>query len=424
MVALQIISKVLQSQDISIIEDNQLTVDYFPEYQDEYEYIMEHYNEYKKVPDKLTFISKFQDFEIVEVQESDKYLIDTIREEYLYYKAVPVIQTAAKLLKTDSNAAAEYLIQSMRDLQPNYKIGGTDIIAQAMERFEAFVDKKNNQDKWFFTTGFPELDDIIHGISRTEELFVLFARINQGKSWVLQKICTHIWEIGNNVGYISPEMSELLVGYRFDTLYKNFSNNDLVWGNNSLSDEEYERYINELKQRNNKFIVATPLDFNNRITVSKLKQFIKQYKLDLLAIDGITYLSDERGNRGDSKTISLTNISADLKTLSMELKVPIVLVVQANRNGVVDKESEELPELDSIRDSDGIAASATIVLALKQGADQVLTMQCKKGRNNKLGEKISYQWNPNIGEFLSNNATMSVHHDRPTKKIVEKEDVF
>lgn len=424
MVALQIISKVLQSQDISIIEDNQLTVDYFPEYQDEYEYIMEHYDEYNKVPDKLTFMSKFQDFEIVEVQESDKYLIDTIREEYLYYKAVPVIQTAAKLLKTDSNAAAEYLIQSMRDLQPNYKIGGTDIIAQAMERFEAFVDKKNNQDEWFFTTGFPELDDIIHGISRTEELFVLFARINQGKSWVLQKICTHIWEIGNNVGYISPEMSELLVGYRFDTLYKNFSNNDLVWGNNSLSDEEYERYINELKQRNNKFIVATPLDFNNRITVSKLKQFIKQYKLDLLAIDGITYLSDERGNRGDSKTISLTNISADLKTLSMELKVPIVLVVQANRNGVVDKESEELPELDSIRDSDGIAASATIVLALKQGADQVLTMQCKKGRNNKLGEKISYQWNPNIGEFLSNNASMSVHHDRPTKKIVEKEDVF
>ena len=86
MVALQILSRVIQTQDISIIERNNLTVDYFPEYQDEFEYIMNHYREYGNVPDKLTFISHFQDFEVVEVQESESYLIDTIREEYLYYK--------------------------------------------------------------------------------------------------------------------------------------------------------------------------------------------------------------------------------------------------------------------------------------------------------------------------------------------------
>lgn len=422
MVALQILSQVLQTKDISIIESNQLTADYFPDYQDEYEYIVNHYKEYGNVPDKATFLSDFQDFQIIEVNESESYLVDKIREEYLYYKSVPVVQKVAELLRTDSNAAAEYMINAMKDLQPNYKLGGVDIIQQAMNRYEAYIDRRDNQDNWFFTTGFPELDDVIHGINRAEELFVIFARLNQGKSWVLEKICTHIWEIGFNVGYISPEMGELSIGYRFDTLHKNFSNNGLMWGKKDFDDKSYEKYIKELENKTNKFMVATPLDFDNKITVTKLKHFIKQYKLDILAIDGITYLSDERGKRNDNKTISLTNISEDLKTLGMELKVPILVVVQANRSGVVDKDSDDLPELESIRDSDGIGHNATIVLAVKQGPDGVITLQVKKQRNGRVGDKISYNWNPDIGEFISENG--SIGTDRPRKKIVEKEDVF
>lgn len=423
MVALQIISRILQSQDISIIERNNLTEEYFPEYQDEYEYIMNHYKEYGNVPDKLTFLSKFQDFEIVEVQESESYLVDTIREEYLYYKSVPVVQKIAELLKSDSNAAAEYMLQATKGLQPNYKIGGTDIIQNAEERYQAFLDTRDHQENWFFTTGFQELDDVIHGINRREELFVIFARPNQGKSYVLQKMLTHIWEIGFNVAIISPEMGELSVGYRFDTLHKNFSNQGLMWGKKDFDDKAYKQYIDELKQRKNKFIVATPADFDNNITVTKLKQFIKQHKLDIVAIDGITYMSDERSKRNDNKTTSLTNIAEDLKTLGMELQVPILTVMQANRSGVIDKDSEELPELESMRDSDGVAHNATIVIAVKQGPDGVITLQVKKGRGNRVGDKMSYQWNPDIGEFISSsNSSMST--DRPKKKAVEKEDVF
>lgn len=422
MVALQIISKILQTQDISILEDNQLTNDMFVEYQDEINYITEHYKNYGNVPDKLSFLSKFQDFDVVEVQESDSYLVDTIREEYLYYKSVPVVQKIAELLKTDANAASEYMIQSMKDLQPNYRVGGIDIIKQAEERYDSFIDRRDNQDNWFFTTGFPELDDAIHGINRQEELFVIFARTNQGKSWILEKICAHVWDIGFNVGYISPEMGALSIGYRFDTLKENFNNNDLMFGNKQFDDNAYKEYIENLKKHDNKFMVATPAELDNKITITKLKQFIETYKLDLIAIDGITYLSDERGSRNDTKTISLTNISEDLKTLGMKMGVPVLVVVQANRSGAVDKDSDDLPELESIRDSDGISHNATTVISLKQGEDNVLMMQIKKARNCKVGTKISYQWNPNIGEFIS--TTASLNMDKPKKKIVEKEDVF
>lgn len=420
MVALQILSQVIQTQDISIIENNNLTADFFPEYKEEYAFIINHYREYGNVPDKLTFLSNFQDFEIVEVHESEQYLVDTIREENLYYRAVPVVQTIADLMKTDSNQAIEYMMDSMKTLQPNYRLGGIDIIQQGMQRLEAFRDRRDNQDNWFFTTGFQELDDIIHGIQRQEELVLIYARTNEGKSWVLEKILTHIWEIGFNVGFISPEMGALSVGYRFDTLHKNFSNKDLVWGNKAFDDSKYQEYIEELKQRNNRFIVSTPLDFSNKITVSKLRQFIKQYKLDAIAVDGATYLSDERKTRNDTLAQSLTNLGEDLMSLSVELNLPVFVVMQANRNGVVDKDSDDTPGIESVRGGDGLSLNASTILSLKHSNDGVLTIEVKKKRNGRVGDKLSYLWNPDIGEFISSTSTPT----KPKKKIVEKEDVF
>ena len=433
MVSLQIISKILATKDSSILEDNLLTRDFFVGYENEYDFLVQHEKEYGAVPDKATFLSKFPDVELVEVTESDKYLVDTIREEYLYYKSVPVVQKIAELLKTDSNAAAEYMIHAVKELQPTYRLGGTDIISQAEERYKQFIDRKENQDEWFFTTGFEELDDLIHGIQREEELFVIFARTNQGKSWVLEKICTHIWEIGFNVGYISPEMGANSVGYRFDTLHQNFSNRGLMWGKDDIDEEEYLKYINTLKTTKNQFVVATPVDFDRKITITKLRNWVKENKLDILAIDGIKYLSDERYKRGDNLTTSLTNISEDLMALSIELHVPVLVVVQSNRSGVVAEDEDETPDLESIRDSDGISHNASKVLSLRQTKDGVLKMGIKKSRFGSVGGKLNYQWDIDTGEFVHIPAEDDAEPVERTEKKVrdirknvvkDKEDMF
>lgn len=398
MIALQVISKILATGSLSIIEDNLLDKSYFPGYEAEFEFIQDHANKYGNVPDTATFLAKFPQIELVECTESDKYLVDTIREENLYYRAVPVVQKIAELLKSDSNAAAEYMVNALKELQPNYQLGGINIVSQADDRYEQFLSRRDHQDQWFFTTGFEELDGLIHGIQREEELFVIFARTNQGKSWVLEKMCTHVWQLGFNVGYISSEMSATSIGYRFDTLYKNFSNTGLQWGKDDVDEKAYENYLKTLKTTKNKFMVATPLDFDNQITVPRLKNWVKQYQLDLLAIDGITYVSDARGKRGDNKTTTLTNISEDLMSLSMELKIPVLIVVQANRTGATEDES--VPELESIRDSDGIAHNASKVLSIRQTKDRILKMEIKKQRFGAVGGKLSYSWSINTGEFM------------------------
>jgi len=395
MITLQILNKVIQTGDIQLITKNALTEEYFVGYEKEFNFIVDHFNKYGNVPDKATFLDKFNEFNLIEVTETDKYLLDTLYEEHLYYKSVEVVQKVAELLKTNANDAVEYLHSQLPNLQIAATTEGTDIIKQADERYQTYLEKMNAENPWYITTGFEELDGILNGWAKGEELVVFFARTGQGKSWVLAKTLTHAWQIGNRVGYISPEMSPTKIGYRFDTLLKNFSNRNLVWGK---EEPGYQQYINDLKTKENPFIVATPLDFQKKITVTKLKHFCQTNKLDILGIDGITYLTDERYKKGDNKTISLTNISEDLMALSIELGIPILVVVQSNRGGVKDADSEGTPELENIRDSDGIAQNATKVIALRQtGAG--LEFGIKKHRDGINGGKLIYYWDIDKGQF-------------------------
>lgn len=398
MVQLQILNYILSTKSISILTDNGITKDYFTEYPDEYDFILEHNDAYKQVPDMETFVGKFPDFEPIEVTESERYLVDTIREEHLYAQSVPVIKKAAELLKGDANEASRYLQSELVNLTPNYTTPAVDII-QDRNRVDVFKDKAEHKDEWFIPTGFEELDDIIFGWQCGEEFGVIFARTGQGKSWILVKMMQHAWQIGKNVGYVSPEMSADKIGYRFDTLNHNFSNKSLVRGDqNDISLDEYNKYMDELSAHKNKFLVSTPMDFNKQITVSKLRVYAKVNKLDILAIDGITYMTDERYKRGDNKTTTLTNISEDLFALSSELKIPILVVVQSNRDGVQDAESNDTPALESIRDSDGISHNATKVISLRQKQESLI-MEVKKNRDGTIGDKLTYLWDIDKGEF-------------------------
>lgn len=225
-----------------------------------------------------------------------------------------------------------------------------------------------------------------------EEFAVIFARTGQGKSWLLVKTLEHAWKTGKRVGVIEPEMSAIRTGYRFDTLSSNISNRALNRGEDVV---DYEKYIKGLSASSTPFIVASPKEFRRKITVSKIRSFIQSNKLDTLGIDGISYLSDERYQRGDSRTISLTNISEDLMDLSIDLGIPIIAVGQSNRDGA---KSDEAPDIENIRDSDGIAYNASIIIAAKQRGPGI-ELNIRKNRNGRSGDKLTYMWDIDRGIF-------------------------
>ena len=289
------------------------------------------------------------------------------------------------------------------------------------------LNKQNIETPAYISTGFEELDELLGGWAMGEEFVVFFARTGQGKSWMLITAMASAWSNNYRVGYISPEMSAVKTGYRLDTILRNFSNRALVRGNDV---EGYEEYINTISKSQTPFLVATPKDFQKNITVSKLRSFCINNKLDILAIDGITYLRDERKQRGDNKTNMLTNISEDLMSLSNELNIPILTVVQSNREGVKADGEDGVPELENIRDSDGIAYNATKVISLKQNSG-CLQMAIKKHRDGEMGGILNYTWNidtgefrflPSAGEYTPSNSNATPNYTR--KQVTNDTDVF
>ena len=114
------------------------------------------------------------------------------------------------------------------------------------------------------------------------------------------------------------------------------------------------------------------------------------------------------------------------------MKVPIVIVVQSNRGGVKsDEDNDGTPELENIRDSDGIAHNATKVLSLAQ-KDQVLEIAVKKNTFGRVGGKLKYQWDIDKGDFVFipsyDDAEPKEKTERKVKKVKsqfkDKEDVF
>lgn len=225
---------------------------------------------------------------------------------------------------------------------------------------------------------------------------------NQGivthNTWVLLQMLHEAWKSGRNVALIEPEMSPQRIGYRFDTLANRgkFSNTSLTFGKVMDNEEDYLEYIDDLKESKRKFLCVHPNYFGDRLTVSTLKAFCKQNKVEVLGVDGLSYMMDERGKLNDSTTTALTHIAADLMSLSIDLSIPVIAIVQSNReNGVA--QGGRLG-LDNIRDSDGIAFSASTVCGLYKKRE-ALHIQLLKSRFGPVGQTYAYDWDIDKGTF-------------------------
>jgi replicative DNA helicase len=259
MIQLQILNKILTTKDYSLITINNLSDDYFSDYKQQFDFIQDHITKYGVVPDKETFLATFPGFDIIEVNETDSYLIEELLKDYKSRKLAESFNRVRSLLldgKTD-DAMREYNTTNEQLAKVGVALKSTNILTDT-SRYDAYEERTKNFQKYYISTGFKELDSILGGWDREEENAVIIARTNVGKSWLLIKFAEAAVSQGLTVGLYSGEMSERKVGYRFDTLAGHISNGALVHGNASV-DDEYKNYISTLSSKyKGKLYVLTP----------------------------------------------------------------------------------------------------------------------------------------------------------------------
>lgn len=275
-------------------------------------------------------------------------------------------------------------------------ISAVDILKDT-SRYDAYIERTQDFSKYYITTGFKELDDIIGGWDREEELATIIARTNQGKSWLLLKCAVAAAESGLHVGIYSGEMSEKKVGYRVDSLLGHISNGSLIHGNSSIQNE-YKRYIDEvLPTIKGTIKVLTPQMINGAAGVTALRAFIDKEKLDILFIDQHSLLDDDR--KAKNPVEKAANISKDLKLLQVIKRIPIISVSQMNRTK--NEGDSDLIDSTQIAQSDRIGQDSTVIIGISRDKkdNNLMRMQLVKSRDSENGKILSYHVDLNKGLF-------------------------
>lgn len=392
MIQLQFINHLLDSKDTSLILMNNLDESFFSDYKEEYNYITEHIRKYGNVPDKATFISRFPHFSVIDVKETNKYLLDSLFEDKNKRFLASTFNKVRDLLIEDKVDDALKLYMSASDQAVKAtRLESFDIFENVEQRYNAYVDKCNNLFSYYVSTGFKELDNIIGGWDRHEELATIVARTNQGKSWILLKTAIAAAQQGLKVGLYSGEMSEKKVGYRVDTLISNISNTDITHGRIEVQNK-YKNFLDKLPTMFKGTIkVLTPAMINGLAGVNSLRAFIEKENLDMLCIDQHSLLEDDRGAKNPVERAS--NISKDLKNLQVLKGIPIISVCQQNRNS-----TEDGVDTTHIAQSDRIAQDSTAIIFF-ENKDGILTLNLVKSRDSINGIKLKYQIDLNTGIF-------------------------
>ena len=393
----QVINKIISDQGYEKFKKMGINSSYFTTFPEEYAFIAKHYDTYGETISPVAFIERFPEFEAYAVNDSYESLFDRMNEERTYKKGRPLLEKVAEMMEKGDSIKAMQLLKTevdLFDIRRNFQ--DVDIKINAKERYENYLNRVFEKD--FISTGFAELDEIISGYHRGEELVLWFARTNEGKTWAVLQSLELAWQQGETVGFITPEMSPERVGYRTDTIATNLSNQDLIRGIKT-EQEEYEKYIQSLEDKKG-FKVISKKGFPNKdVTVTAIKNWVVEREITFLCIDGISYIRDENAYRTDSKSVRLENISNDLMELSSELGIPIVIVAQANREGISKKtDDKKTPSLGTVRDSDGIAHNCSKVISIGT-RDTVMSFSVEKNRDGIKGTTMSYSWNPNRAIF-------------------------
>lgn len=393
---------------------NSIDDSFFSDYQDEYNFIRNHLSNYNQVPDKLTFANQFSDFDWIEVTENPNYLVDELYRDRNKRTLAKVFNGVRDRINVgDVEGAMALFTSSSQELVASTHIDCVDIIRDTT-RYEAYLERTQDFNKFYVKTGFHELDELIGGWDRLEEYATIVARPGVGKSWVLLRCAMAAAEQGLRAGLYSGEMSETKVGYRFDTLAGHISNSGIIHGNSELMNS-YKSFLDSMSSRfSGTLKVITPKMIKHSATVTDLEAFIEKEKLDILFIDQHSLMEDQR--KAKDPVTRAANISKDLKNLQVLKRIPIITVSQQNRSLVDDN---AVLDVSHIAQADRIGQDSTVVVFLEQ-KNQVLTMHLAKSRDNGAGVKIKYaidldkgifQFVPNEEDPISSEACEQLRHE-------------
>ena len=250
----------------------------------------------------------------------------------------------------------------------------SDLLESTIHGFLELIDKRKDPG---IPTGFPDLDRLIGGGLKAGEMFVLAARPSIGKTAIALNIVRNIImrEIEGkrrNVLFFSLEMSGEQVSQRLLCTEAKVPLSSIM-DRNVQRDEvlRLTQTVPLLKQ------AQLMVDETAGISVfelrAKARKINDRQKLDLIVIDYLQLMKSGEASGNESRQVEVAAISGGLKKLAKDLKVPVLVLAQLNRESEKDQgngKGDVLPKLSHLRESGAIEQDADVVVFLHRKRDE------------------------------------------------------
>lgn len=247
-------------------------------------------------------------------------------------------------------------VRTVKDFVPIH-----EILRRAQSKLEELA--KNKKLITGLETGFYDFDKITTGF-QPGELIILAARPGMGKTALALNMATYAATTTDKaIAIFNLEMPAEQLVNRIISAQGGIDAYKLQTG--QMQERDWKRYneaMNELAETN------LFIEDNSGVTVSEIKAKCRRLAnmpkgLGLVVIDYLQLVTT--GNRRiESRQVEVSEISRSLKTMALELGVPVIALSQLSRSA--EKRESNMPMLADLRESGSIEQDADMVLFINR----------------------------------------------------------
>ena len=295
-----------------------------------------------------------------------EYYINLVVDKFMLRKIIEVATDIVSKASSGDVATSDTLDLAEKEILNISKFRRTsefrkiqDVLSKTQNDLEILA--RNGGKIKGLTTGFGELDSLTEGLHATQ-LIILAARPAVGKTaFALNLGLAAAKSTKKNIAIFSLEMPAEQLIMRMISSLGQIDNKKLSTG--KLENDDWKRFNEAIS-----ILSDTNIYFHDAggVTPSEIKAKCRRLAtqgegLGLVIIDYLQ-LIDSSSRYSGSRQQEVSEISRALKTMALELEVPVVALSQLSRS--VEKREDKKPVLSDLRESGSIEQDADIVAAL------------------------------------------------------------
>jgi len=354
------------------------------------------------------------------------YYLDIVRDKYILRSIIAASTESVRRAYEEQDEVGNLLDEVEQRIfavgEDRFKgqmLSMKDQVMEAIESIEKLYERKGGITG--ISTGFIEFDRMTSGM-HPSEMIVIAARPSMGKTALAMNIAEHV-AINEKlpVGVFSLEMSSQQLVQRL--LCSRARVNLQKVRDGFLGERDFPSLTAAAsKLAEAKIFIDDTASLSILELRAKARRLKAQQDVQLIIIDYLQLLRSTTRRAQDNRQLEISEISAGLKGLAKELKIPVIVVAQLNRQP--EQRSGGKPRLSDLRESGSIEQDADLVGLLVRPE---MYEEDEEARQEKSGEAeliIAKQRNGPVGEIPLTFLKEFTRFEDRARNVSEPEEAF